>query len=160
MDVPENVPPQPLPYYTVTNPICAYFFFFGIQLLIDKVFHWEGQQCLNNSQNHLLKWKLHSLPTGFDPYLYSNGSSSAGCTLVESRSYTLNRGMLTDILLHPWSVQCIPLHQSRCQPLSIPFWSVPVRSGPFPSDLEVEGTNETFKLRGRCFVLNKQIGTS
>lgn len=38
----------------------------------------------------------------------------------------------------PGVYQCIPLHQSRCQPLSIPFWSVPVRSGPFPSDLEVD----------------------
>ena len=59
--------------------------------------------------------------TGFDPHLYSGGSSSAGTALVESGnckvSFILSRGIVTEAT--PWSqdgVQCIPLYQSCCQP--------------------------------------------
>ena len=66
--------------------------------------------------NHLLKSSLSPCKTawtGFDPHLYSGGSSSAGTALVESGnckvSFTLNRGIVTEAT--PWSqdgVPCIP----------------------------------------------------
>jgi len=53
---------------------------------------------------------LQTAWTGFDPNLYSGGSSSAGPVLVEiatARSFILNRGIVTDTKAyanHPWSV--------------------------------------------------------
>ena len=44
---------------------------------------------------------LHTAWTGFDPNLYSGGSSSAGPALVEiatARSFILNRGIVTDTM--------------------------------------------------------------
>ena len=44
---------------------------------------------------------LQTAQTGFDPNLYSSGSSSAGPALVEiatARSFILNRGIVTDTM--------------------------------------------------------------
>jgi len=44
---------------------------------------------------------LQTAWTGFNPYLYSGGSSSAGPALVEiatARSFILNRGIVTDTM--------------------------------------------------------------
>jgi len=64
---------------------------------------------------------LQTAWTGFDPNLYSDGSSSAGPALVEiatARSFILNRGIVTDTMsATPWSQdgeQCIPLHRGCC----------------------------------------------
>ena len=66
---------------------------------------------------------LQTAWTGFNPNLYSGGSSSAGPALVEiatARSFILNRGIVTDTMTAtPWSqdgLQCIPLHQGCCHP--------------------------------------------
>jgi len=74
----------------------------------EKVCQWEGHlcQCLfsHTSQKAQLRAPLSPLQTawtGFDPYLYSGGSSSAGPALVEiatARSLYLNRGIVTDIM--------------------------------------------------------------
>ena len=48
-----------------------------------------------------LRAPLSPLQTGFDPNLYSGGSSSAGPALVEiatARSFILNRGIVTDTM--------------------------------------------------------------
>jgi len=58
--------------------------------------------CSNTSQNAQLRahtLSLQTVWTGFDPKLYSGGSSSAGPALVEmatTRSFILNRGIVTD----------------------------------------------------------------
>ena len=63
-------------------------------------------QCLfsNTSQKAQLRAPLSPLQTawtGFNPYLYSGGSSSAGPALVEiatAKSFILNRGIVTDTI--------------------------------------------------------------
>jgi len=63
-------------------------------------------QCLfsHTSQKAQLRAPLSPLQTawtGFDPYLYSGGSFSAGPALVEiagNRSFILNRGIVTDTM--------------------------------------------------------------
>jgi len=80
----------------------------------------------HTSQKAQLKAPLSPLQTawtGFNPNLYSGGSSSAGTALVEiatARSFILNRGIVMDTMsatpLEPDGEQCIPLHQGCCQP--------------------------------------------
>ena len=84
---------------------------------------------------------LQTAWTGFDPNLYSGGSSSAGPALVEratARSFILTGALwLTQCLPHPWSQdgeQCIPLHQGCCQPGRCPadglsgLWGLTVKA--------------------------------
>jgi len=71
------------------------------------------------SQNEL---PLQTAWTGFDPYSYSGGSSSAGPSLVEiatARSFILNRGIVTDTMsalsLEPgWCALCSALDSTKC----------------------------------------------
>ena len=55
--------------------------------------------------SHLPKSSLlQTAWTGFDPYLYSGGSSSAGPALMliaTARPFILNRGIVTDIMAPP-----------------------------------------------------------
>jgi len=75
---------------------------------VKKGYQWEGidARCLfsHTSQKAQLRAPLSPLQTawtGFDPDLYSGGSSSAGPTLVEiatARSFILNWGIVTDTM--------------------------------------------------------------
>jgi len=66
--------------------------------------------------------------TGFDPYLFSSGSSSAGPTLVEiatARTFILNRDIATDIM------SATSLEPGWCVVHSTPPRLLSARSVPF-----------------------------
>ena len=58
---------------------------------------------------------LQTTWTGFNPYLYSGRSSSAGPTLVEKRSFILNRGIVTDNVCHTPGARmvCSAFHSTK-----------------------------------------------
>ena len=85
---------------------------------------------------------LQTAWTGFDPNLYSSGSSSAGPTLVEiatARSFILNRGIVTDTMtatpLEPgwWAVHSTPLRLLSAR-------SVPCGRAYRPVGIDCKGT--------------------
>ena len=88
---------------------CILLTFYGHVSHLKKVCQWEGHFCQMlacslappKTQLRAPLSPLQTAWTGFDPNLYSGGSSSAGPTLVEiatARSFILNRGIVTNAM--------------------------------------------------------------